>query len=291
MLRKAGVVYKKFTYQASEQLLRENKEKIEHFISVILPFLLKSDANIFFLDESGFHLGMVPRRGYYLKGFRLVGQKPGNKGKNQSLILLAQIANGKKIIYKKLVEGGVNSVKFHKFLSDFNPPNNGKRNILIMDNLSSHKATKSLQKKGLTTIKELMDSKNTEIIFLPSYTPEINPIEKINNILKQYTESKQAREKDKLELVIEEKMEFFQKENLIKYWKNSVQECLMKNSDIAKVHSNKVSKLFECYEEKRQLERFYSAWEQNFASVVFITPIKPLNFTFSHLNAELVKIT
>ena len=81
------------------------------------------------------------------------------------------------------------SKDFHEFLTDFNPPNNSKKNYLIMDNLSVHKATKSCIKLGLSTIKELLASKNIEVIFLPSYTPELNPVEKINGILKQYVES------------------------------------------------------------------------------------------------------
>ena len=72
---------------------------------------------------------------------------------------------------------------FHEYLTNFNPPNNGKKNVLIMDNLRVHKATKSCAKLKLPTIVELLASKNIEPIYLPSYTPELNPIEKKNNIL------------------------------------------------------------------------------------------------------------
>ena len=144
--------------------------------------------------------------------------------------MLAQITNGEKIIHQRLVEGGVNSEIFHDFLSDFNPPNNGKKNCLIMDNLPTHKATKSCQKLGLTTIKELMASKDTRIIFTPSYTPELNPIELMLNIIRKYVENKQARKKDRLSLVVEEKIEFFQKEDTTKYLESSIKECLIKNN-------------------------------------------------------------
>jgi transposase len=237
-LKRAGVVYKKFTYQASEQLRQENRKKIKHFLEVTLPYLLQIGANIFFLDESGFHFNMAPRRGYYLKGPRLFGQKPGEKGKNQSLILLAQITNGEKIFHWKTIEGGVNSEIFHKFLSDFNPPNNGKKNVLIMDNLPAHRATKSCWKQGLTSIEELMTSKNTEIIFLPSYTPELNPIEKMNNIIKQHARAKQARRKEKLDSVIEEKIKIFKEEDTVKYLDDSIKECLDKLASADKVNAS-----------------------------------------------------
>ena len=79
-LKKVGVVYKKITYQALEQLRQKNQEKINHFIDETIPSL--SQSNIFFLDETGFHLNSAPRRGYYWKNSRLVYQKPGNKGEN-----------------------------------------------------------------------------------------------------------------------------------------------------------------------------------------------------------------
>jgi transposase len=98
-LKRAGISYKKISYQSTEQLRKENQKKIEEFIDITLPDLLQTGANIFFLDESSFRLNMAPRRGYYLKSSRLFRQRPGNKGKNYSLILLAQITNGEKIIH------------------------------------------------------------------------------------------------------------------------------------------------------------------------------------------------
>ena len=117
------------------------------------------------------------------------------------------------------MEGGVNSEIFHEYLSDFNPPNNGKKNVLIMDNLSVHKVDK---------IAELLASKGIEVIFLPPYTPELNPIEKMNNIIKQHARSRQARDKEKLDSVIEEKIKIFKEEGTVKYLDSSVRECIGK---------------------------------------------------------------
>ena len=147
--------------------------------------------------------------------------------------MLTQITKGEKLIHRRIVEGGVNSEVFHNFLTDFNPPNNGKKNYLIMDNLSVHKAKQSCIDLGLPTIEELLISKNIEPIFLPSYTPELNPVEKMFNITRQYVERHQPRKKDELNLVIERKMDFFKGEDLIKYFENSIKECLMKDSKIS----------------------------------------------------------
>jgi hypothetical protein len=63
-LKRVRVVYKGFTYQSIEQLRLKNKAKINFFINVTLPYLLAIGANIFFLDETGFHCNMTLRRGY-----------------------------------------------------------------------------------------------------------------------------------------------------------------------------------------------------------------------------------
>jgi transposase len=132
--------------------------------------------------------------------------------------------------------------EFHDFLTDFNPPNNGKKNYLIMDNLSVHKAKQSCIDLGLPTIEELLISKNIEPIYLPSYTPELNPVEKMFNITRQHVEKQQPRKRDELELVIERKIDFFKGEDLVKYFESSIRECLMKNS---KISNEPVSERFE----------------------------------------------
>ncbi|CAJ0828953.1 214_t:CDS:2, partial [Entrophospora sp. SA101] len=209
-LKKLGITYKTITYQSIEQLRKKNQEKINYFIEVIIPSLLQSSANVFFLDETSFHLNMAPWRGYYWKDARLVYQRPGDKG--------------------------MKTKDFHEFLSEFNPSNNGKKNYLIMDNLSVHKATKSCIKLGLPTIEELLISKNIEPIYLPSYTPELNPVEKCFNIIKKYAENNQSREKELLSFV-GEKLKIFQKEDLTKYLDNSIKECLMKNDKLCQTQN------------------------------------------------------
>jgi transposase len=226
ILKKMGITYKKNTYQSTEQL--KQQEKIKHFIDEVIPSL--SQSNVFFLDECSFHLNETPRYGYSLKGSRVITQRPGQKGKNHTLIFLTQISNGEKIIHSKLIEGGMKTEDFHKFLTEFNPPNNGKENYLIMDNLPVHRAKKSCLKLGLTTIEELLISKNIKPIYLPSYTPEINPVEKMFNITRQHIEKGRPRLKEKLICLIEEKIKFFRGEDLTKYLDNSIKECLTKIS-------------------------------------------------------------
>jgi len=238
-LKRAGAVYKVFTYQSIEQLRLKNKAKIDYFINITLPYLLKIGANIFFLDETGFHLNMVRRKGYGLVGKPPVKQKLGDKGKNHTLMFLTQIAGEGKLIHRELIEGAMKTKDLHKFLTNFNPPNNGKKNVIIMDNLRVHKATKSCVNLKLSTIAELLSSKNVEIIFLPSYTPELNPIERFNHLLKGDVRSIEARTKERLESVIEERVKSLYQEDLKKYLGDSIRECLMKIKSTAPPEDDK----------------------------------------------------
>ena len=188
---------------------------------------------ILFLDECSFHLNLAPRYGYSFKGMRAISQRPSNKGKNYTLIFLAQIANGKKLIHSKLIEGGMKSKEFHEFITSLELPTNEKY-YLIMDNLSVHRAKGSCLKLGLTPIKELLTSKKIEPVYLPPYTPELNPAERCFNIIRKDIESNQPRTKEALDSFIKKKVEnFFQKEDFNNYWDSSIRECLMKNNDIS----------------------------------------------------------
>lgn len=73
---------------------------------------------------------------------------------------------------------------FHDFLNRLKLPA-GSKLYLIMDNLPVHKAKQSCIKLGLSTIKELLESKNIEVVFLPPYTPEMNPVEYCFNLIRQ----------------------------------------------------------------------------------------------------------
>ncbi|CAG8575881.1 6594_t:CDS:2 [Ambispora leptoticha] len=64
-------------------------------------------------------------------------------------------------------------------------PGNNHTLMLCIQNVAVHKAKQSCIKLGLTPIKELSESKNIETLFLPPYTPEMNPVEYCFNLIRQ----------------------------------------------------------------------------------------------------------
>src|SRR3954469_19127029 len=91
-------------------------------------------------------------------------RKPSWKGDNHTLILCVQNVKERGVVKWKLIKGGMKSKDFHEFISELELLPNQKC-YLLLDNLRVHHATKSCQKLGLSTIKELMESKNIITIY------------------------------------------------------------------------------------------------------------------------------
>ena len=153
------------------------------------------------MDECGFHLNETPRYGYSHKSSRAGYTKPGYPGNNHTLILCIQNVAGKGVIHHEVIKGGIKTENFHNFLTNLKLPNESKH-YLIMDNFSVHKAKGSCIKLGLTTIEKLLESKNIEPLYLPPYTPEMNPVEYCFNFIRHEVEKNKPRTYEKLKLVI-----------------------------------------------------------------------------------------
>ena len=76
--------------------------------------------------------------------------------------------------------------------------------VVVMDNLSSHKI------KG---VRQLIEKAGAEALYLPPYSPDLNPIEKAWSKLKQFLRSAKARTKEALEAAITEAIRLITPEN------------------------------------------------------------------------------
>ena len=76
--------------------------------------------------------------------------------------------------------------------------------LVIMDNLSSHK---------VPAVRERIENAGAQLLYLPPYSPDLNPIEKAWSKLKQLLRSAQARTKDALEIAIADALKLITPEN------------------------------------------------------------------------------
>lgn len=209
-LKKKEIFRKKITYHYAEQ----DKEKIAEFESIFHSLL---DLPILSLDECSFPLNLAPRYGYSKRGLRIDLEKSGKRGNSYTLILCVANVEEGGIILWQLTKDRVDAKVFHNFLSQINFLTKDK-NYLVMDNVRIHHANQACKKLGLSSIKELLASKNIEALYLPPYTPELNPTELVFNVIKQRVEKCQPETYEELEVAIKEVLNILHEKDMTRYF-------------------------------------------------------------------------
>src|SRR5207237_3859768 len=95
---------------------------------------------------------------------------------------------------------------------------------LLLDNSSIHdppdrRPSKKLKETGLLSMEELARQKNIELVYLPKYTPQINPIELCFNTTRHFTENLLTDHENELEGAVDKIIDMFNKKNLTKYFR------------------------------------------------------------------------
>jgi transposase len=130
-----------------------------------------------YVDESGF-APTVPRRyAYAPKGQRVYGLRSGHRRPRTSLIA-ARI--GKTFAAPLLFEGPCNTSLFNAWLEQQPCPLLHDAHVVVMDNVPFHKSAKT---------QALITSTGATLLFLPPYSPDLNPIEHDCATLKRLRES------------------------------------------------------------------------------------------------------
>lgn len=149
-------------------------------------------SKLVFLDESGINTGMTRIYGRALNGERVVEYTPDVRFQRTSIL---SSIDSKGNYVPMIYSGALNGELFKSYLENFLVPNLNQGDIVIMDNLSSHK---------VTGVEDLIESAGAMILFLPPYSPDLNPIEQMWSKIKSYLRKCKARTKDSLEKAIEE---------------------------------------------------------------------------------------
>lgn len=133
--------------------------------------------DLVFLDESGVNLALIRLFARSTIGQRAYGQCPRSRGQNVSIIGAMSI---KGMLAQYSLMGGTDAVTFEAFISQKLVPKLWKGACVIMDNCSIHKGEQ---------IRYLIEGVGAKLIYLPTYSPEFNPIEhcwsKLKSILRQ----------------------------------------------------------------------------------------------------------
>jgi transposase len=129
---------------------------------------------------------MTRLRGRAPVGERLIDKTPHGHWKTTSLIAALGIAGMR---CSTVVDGPVNADVFEAFVEQVLVPQLKPGDVVILDNLSSHKGER---------IRRLIESRGAKLEFLPPYSPDLNPIEMVFSKVKQLLRSLGCRTKDAL---------------------------------------------------------------------------------------------
>ena len=128
-------------------------------------------GKLVFLDECGFCLNLHRLYGWTIGGGRCVEAVPFERGRNRSVVgafslPTAHCPNGMRALWQKL--GPWTRATFEAFLQDGLLPVLERGSVLVLDNASIHRGG---------AIRELVEQAGCSLLYLPPYSPDLNPIE------------------------------------------------------------------------------------------------------------------
>lgn len=140
-----------------------------------------------FVDEMGANTSLAPLHGWSRRGERTYLEAPRNRGKNTTLLAsMSSEGMGPTLA----VEGTTNKAVFEAYVERVLAPSLRPGQAVVLDNLSAHK--KSEEVRGL------IEARGCELLFLPPYSPDYNPVEEAFSKIKGLLRKAQARTKEAL---------------------------------------------------------------------------------------------
>jgi transposase len=124
-------------------------------------------SRLVFIDETWTKTNMAPLRGWADKGERLKAFVP--HGHWKTLTFLAALRHDG-ITAPCVLDGPVNGASFLAYVEQFLLPTLKPGDIVVLDNLGSHKSE---------AVRKAVKSAGARLLFLPPYSPDLNPIEQV----------------------------------------------------------------------------------------------------------------
>lgn len=124
-------------------------------------------TKLIFVDETWVKTNMVRLRGRATRGQRLVDKTAHGHWKTSTFLAGLRYDGA---IAPGVFDGAINGELFLAWVEQVLVPTLRRYDIVVMDNLSSHKRA---------AVKEAIEAAGAELRFLPPYSPDLNPIEMV----------------------------------------------------------------------------------------------------------------
>jgi transposase len=135
-----------------------------------------------FLDESGAMTNLVRTHGRSAEGSRCVAHAPAGHWKVMTGVGAIRLGDG--VTASATMDCPMDGALFEKYVEEVLVPVLRAGDVVVMDNLSSHKAPR---------VRELIEAAQAKLLYLPPYSPDLNPIEMIWSKVKRLLRTAAAR--------------------------------------------------------------------------------------------------
>jgi len=169
LLRPAADHVQKKTAHASEQDRPDVLRRREEWFSGQIDL---DPARLVFIDETWASTNMARRRGRAPKGERLRAGVPHGHWKTTTFVAGLRLSG---MVAPLVLDGPINGEAFQAYVDQILVPELRPGDIVIMDNLGSHKRE---------AVEAAINAAGATLLFLPPYSPDFNPIEKAFSKLK-----------------------------------------------------------------------------------------------------------
>ena len=183
VIKRLGWTRKKKSLRASEQNEATRAAWREQAAKLPTPDLVV-------VDETGSQINMTPLYAYAPRGERAIGKVPRNYGANLTVIASLSLSGMGEAM---LLDGSADAAAFEAYIEQILAPSLRPGQIVILDNLSIHLGHR---------VKEVIERRSCQFLFLPAYSPDFSPIEEAFSKLKTILRRAGARTREALQEAI-----------------------------------------------------------------------------------------
>ena len=139
-----------------------------------------------FVDEMGSNTSLSALYAWAPKGERARWSVPRNRGANTTVLSSMTLEGMGSAL---TVEGATTSAVFETYVEQVLAPTLRRGQVVVLDNLSAHKGER---------VRELIEGRGCELLYLPSYSPDFNPLEEAFAKIKDFLRKSEARAREAL---------------------------------------------------------------------------------------------
>lgn len=164
---------------------------------------------LIFLDETFGHTAMTRLYGWGPTCERVIDFVPHGHWKTTTFVAAFRLGG---LFAPLVVDGALNGAIFLKYVEQELAPQLRSGDILVLDNLQTHK---------VAGVEEVLWSRGARVLYLPPYSPDLNPIEQVFSKIKNELRRRELRTIPELEDAFGESLDWIPQKEAVNYFENS----------------------------------------------------------------------